>query len=232
MEKINNNSKKILKFPESCLKNEKLNNFIMENKLNDCSFCPKLISASETVKIINKALFFKYSSSQNYYYTREINEFLNDNKRVLLINFNDKIIYESFEENLEKFFEIDQFKDYLTNINEKTIFKPNFFKERKIFNLILKQNNNKKKQIDLQSKNNLISEKKSSFTIKNNIKKSVENNEDFNKILNSSSSLSSINSGSFDKRISQNLKAISKITERNISIREDNQEEEIIGKFN
>ena len=72
--------------------------------------------------MINRALYIKYSSSQNFYYIKEINKFLDPtnikkiSERARMVHFNDKLVYEDASEHLtETFlaFESEQKKDYL-----------------------------------------------------------------------------------------------------------------------
>ena len=66
----------------------------MESKKN-CPFCPKLFLSLEKFIMINRALYIKYSSSQNFYYIKEINKFLdptnikNVKERTQMVSFND-----------------------------------------------------------------------------------------------------------------------------------------------
>lgn len=44
--------------------------------------------------MINRALFLKYSSSQNFHYIKEINFLVENESNQKVINFNDQIAYE------------------------------------------------------------------------------------------------------------------------------------------
>ena len=53
---------------------------------------------------IRKALYTKFSSSQNYYYTREINDILLGNRTIKLINYNDMEVLDEEGEYLKRFY--------------------------------------------------------------------------------------------------------------------------------
>ena len=49
--------------------------------------------------MVNRALYLKYSSSQNYYYTKEINEFMEEsNQKPKIVKFKDQVQFEEQEE--------------------------------------------------------------------------------------------------------------------------------------
>ena len=44
--------------------------------------------------MLNKALYLKYSSSQNYFFTKDINEFVENSSKQHIISFRDNVIFE------------------------------------------------------------------------------------------------------------------------------------------
>lgn len=48
--------------------------------------------------MMNRALYLKYASSQNYYYTKDLNDFLDDAHKNSVINFKDQVLYEEKNE--------------------------------------------------------------------------------------------------------------------------------------
>lgn len=87
------------------------NDSFIEEQKNNCPFCPKLFNFIEKAKMVTRALYYKYSSSQNYFYSKEINNFMEtptDLKiRSRLINFQDLIA-------------IEERNDYFTKLFNKT----------------------------------------------------------------------------------------------------------------
>jgi hypothetical protein len=59
----------------------KMASFLASKNVNDCEYCKqsKKLSCSHSYivkNMVRKKLYIKYASSQNYYYTRDINEIL------------------------------------------------------------------------------------------------------------------------------------------------------------
>jgi len=82
-----------------------------------CLFCPKLTSFPQTFQMLNKALFLKYSSSQNYYYTKDIQELIDNTRKPHVISFKDNILLEEDEEYLTRMYKQSEHKakvNYLT----------------------------------------------------------------------------------------------------------------------
>ena len=59
---------------------------------------------------IHKALYTKFASSQNYYYTREINDILLSNRSSKTIDYRDIIVYDELAEYLKRFYCQSEFK--------------------------------------------------------------------------------------------------------------------------
>lgn len=85
-----------------------------ESDKDKCVFCPKLKSFKETFSMLNKALYLKYSSSQNYYYTKDINDFVENEKKPHVIHFKFQVNYENEDETLTRYYNSSEF-DYKLN---------------------------------------------------------------------------------------------------------------------
>ena len=60
--------------------------------------------------MINKALFAKYSASQNYYYTKDINDICSNNRSTVVIKYKDLECLDDEEEFLKRFYKQDEYK--------------------------------------------------------------------------------------------------------------------------
>ncbi len=58
---------------------------------------------------MNKDLYQKYSSSQNYYYTRDINEILTNQRTKSVISFKDVLTLDEDEEYLKRFYKKSEY---------------------------------------------------------------------------------------------------------------------------
>lgn len=83
-----------------------------------CLFCPKLASFPQTFFMLNKALFLKYSSSQNYYYTKDIQEFIDNTRKSNIINFKDSVLFEEKEEYLTRIYRTSEHNSKLSYLTE------------------------------------------------------------------------------------------------------------------
>lgn len=76
---------------------------------DDCLFCSRKLKQSYFPKMIVKALYSKFASSQNYYYTRDINDILANNRTKAVIHQKDLITYlEEDEEYLKRYYQIHE----------------------------------------------------------------------------------------------------------------------------
>ena len=95
---------------------------ILESEEDDsaypCVFCPKLRNFAETSTMLNKALYLKYSSSQNYYYSKEMNELLDNEKKQSVICFKYKSAYEAEDENFTNCYTIEETENKLIYLTE------------------------------------------------------------------------------------------------------------------
>lgn len=89
-----------------------------ESEKEKCVFCPKLKSFIETYSMLNKALYLKYSSSQNYYYTKDINDIVENEKKHHVVQFKYLVNYENEEENLTRYYNSSEFGYKLNYLTE------------------------------------------------------------------------------------------------------------------
>ncbi len=62
-------------------------------------------------KMMTKALFFKYSSSQNYYYTKDINDIMADARTPAVIKYKDFTTLDEEDEFLKRYYKFNEY-DY------------------------------------------------------------------------------------------------------------------------
>lgn len=80
----------------------------------NCIFCDKKHQQSKKdyfPSMINKALFSKYSSSQNYYFTKDINEILANSRTPFVIKYKDFLTWDEEEEYMKRFYKSSEY-DY------------------------------------------------------------------------------------------------------------------------
>ena len=83
-----------------------------------CLFCPKLTSIFQTYTMLNKALFLKYSSSQNYYYSKDIQELIDNARKPVVITFKDSVMLEEKEEYLTRLYKSNEHNGKLIYLSE------------------------------------------------------------------------------------------------------------------
>ena len=59
--------------------------------------------------MVNKALYTKYSSSQNYYYTKDVNDILTNERTQAVIIFKDYVTLDEEDEFLKRYYEVHEF---------------------------------------------------------------------------------------------------------------------------
>jgi hypothetical protein len=71
----------------------------------NCIFCQKLKKHKSTSfrPLLNKALYSKYSSSQNYYYSRDITDILLNESTAPVVIYRDLEVYVEEEEYLKRY---------------------------------------------------------------------------------------------------------------------------------
>lgn len=87
-------------------KHSKTQSITARTSAKACVLCTIALSFPIT---IHKALYTKFASSQNYYYTREINDILLGNRSQRLIKFNDFATFDEESEFLKRFYAADEY---------------------------------------------------------------------------------------------------------------------------
>lgn len=78
----------------------------------ECLFCGDDFQKDTKLQfygMVNKALYSKYSSSQNYYYTKDINEILADSRTTAVIAFKDAVHFDEEDEYLKRFYNYSEY---------------------------------------------------------------------------------------------------------------------------
>ena len=88
---------------------ENINSDTMNMKKSDFHNFPRMI---------NKALYSKYSSSQNYYYTKDINDMLAQARTISVIIYKDYITLDEEEEYLKRYYKRDEWKNKINILTE------------------------------------------------------------------------------------------------------------------
>lgn len=68
--------------------------------------------------MINEALYDKYSATQVYYYTSDINDILNHERSAAVEQFKDMLIYDDVDEFLKRFYKKSEYKNKITLLTE------------------------------------------------------------------------------------------------------------------
>jgi hypothetical protein len=89
-----------------------------QNPAKLCAFCPKLKGFAPAAMMLNRALFLKYSSSQNYFYTKEITDLVENVRKSSVIRWKDANLAEEDEEYLTRYYEFKDFDRKLTMLTE------------------------------------------------------------------------------------------------------------------
>jgi len=76
----------------------------------NCFFCIQGKKKNFFGSMINEALYDKYSATQVYYYTSDINDILNDERSPAVENFKDMLIYDDVDEFLKRMYKRSEFK--------------------------------------------------------------------------------------------------------------------------
>ncbi|CAD8043546.1 unnamed protein product [Paramecium primaurelia] len=85
-------------------------NQFKNSKLNTLGYVRNYHSDFGSSNIINHTLYHKYASSQNYYYTKEINDILNKNRTSATIKFYDDMQYLENEECMPRLYQYDDYQ--------------------------------------------------------------------------------------------------------------------------
>lgn len=68
-----------------------------------CLLCEKINRDGSWAIILRKALYSKYSQSQNYYYQKDVNEILDQRRISSVIQFKDEAQFSEYREYLRKY---------------------------------------------------------------------------------------------------------------------------------
>jgi len=83
-----------------------------------CLFCKKFAKYQDASLVINRALYYKYASSQNYYYTKEINDILNNARKKHVIYYKDLIVSTEEEEYISSYFNNEGYTSMIPQLLE------------------------------------------------------------------------------------------------------------------
>ena len=70
----------------------------------ECKICKVLSKPEDLCRVLNQGLYHKYTSSQDYFYTRDINSLLLKKKKPFCIKFYDEQIFDECKERLKGYF--------------------------------------------------------------------------------------------------------------------------------
>lgn len=96
----------------------RLTNFLAAHAKNTCEYCKADDIVYHYQKVTNTNLFQKYSSSQNYYYTKEINEILSNQRNPALIRFKDQVTCDEEEEYLKRYYQVREYQNKIKLLTE------------------------------------------------------------------------------------------------------------------
>ncbi|KRX08420.1 hypothetical protein PPERSA_12901 [Pseudocohnilembus persalinus] len=90
----------------------------MAQIIKDCVFCQKYNSSNAFKPLLTKALYSKYSSSQNYFYLKDINELSSKEPNSKQIALKDQYFYDDNEEYLKRIYEISEYDFKIKALSE------------------------------------------------------------------------------------------------------------------
>lgn len=93
----------------------KINN---SNNLKNCVFCEKCPHSNDLISMIKRALYVKFSSSQNYYYSKDITELISQNRCKMLIKFKDQNTFDEEEDYLKRLYSLTEYKNKIKILTE------------------------------------------------------------------------------------------------------------------
>jgi len=88
---------------------------------SDCLFCGEIFRSGtkqQFNEMVTKALYSKYSSSQNYYYTKDINEILSDSRSSAVVRYTDFVHFDEEEEYLKRFYNESEYNFKIKTLTE------------------------------------------------------------------------------------------------------------------
>ncbi len=111
--------------------------------------------------MLNKALYLKYSSSQNYFFTKDINEFVESSNKEHVVRFKDNVIFEEEEDYIIEYFQDQDIPSKLQFLSEYYKYHneiPRFF--QKPHNHILNKFYDKKRRINYYKIKNILNQQR------------------------------------------------------------------------
>ena len=88
------------------------------NLLDKCIFCEKCPKSKDFLTMINKALYVKFAASQNYYYSKDVNEILSTTRNKIAIKFKDHQTFDEEEEYLKRFYDGKEIRGKISILTE------------------------------------------------------------------------------------------------------------------
>ncbi|KAL4474130.1 hypothetical protein ABPG72_002855 [Tetrahymena utriculariae] len=85
---------------------------------SNCLFCNKCRKPSQFSLMISTALYSKYSASQNYYFTKDINDILANQRTSAVIQLKDIQTYDEIEEYLNRFYFLHEYDNKIKRLTE------------------------------------------------------------------------------------------------------------------
>src|ERR1044072_826395 len=70
----------------------------------ECKICKVWAKPGDLCRVLNQGLYHKYTSSQDYFYTRDINALLTKKRKPFCIRYYDDFVYDECTERLKSFF--------------------------------------------------------------------------------------------------------------------------------
>ena len=83
-----------------------------------CIFCQKIRSEGNFLALLNKALYCKYCSSQNYFYSKNINDILSTESTAIVVKYKDLEVLDESEEYLKRFYKMEEYNFKNKALNE------------------------------------------------------------------------------------------------------------------
>ena len=88
------------------------------NFTSKCIFCEKCPRSKDFLVMINKALYVKFAASQNYYYSKDVNEIFSTTRNKVSIQFKDQQAFDEEDEYLKRVYGSKETKGKVTILTE------------------------------------------------------------------------------------------------------------------
>lgn len=86
--------------------------------MKECIFCQKFNTYQSFGPLLTKALYSKYSSSQNYYYSKDINDIINGATNSKVINYKYNEMLDDEEEYLKRIYGLSEYDFKINALSE------------------------------------------------------------------------------------------------------------------